>query len=70
MYILQAILDLLLVRCWFLLYSLSKKRKENENEFKEYFVVIVTNTYFSLVLKKNCKEKQIKNTNRFSQFEN
>ena len=70
MYILQAILDLLLVRCWFLLYSLSKKRKENENEFKEYFVVIVTNTYFSLVRKKNCKEKQIKNTNRFSQFEN
>ena len=70
MYILQAILDLLLVRCWFLLYSLSKKRKENENEFKEYFVVIVTNTYFSLVRKKNCKEKPIKNTNRFSQFEN
>ena len=53
-------IDLLLVRCWLLLYSLSKIRKEKENELKEYFAVIVTNTYFSLVLKKNCKEKEMK----------
>ena len=53
-------IDLLLVRCWLLLYSLSKIRKEKENELKEYFALIVTNTYFSLVLKKNCKEKEMK----------
>ena len=49
-----------------------KTRIEKENEFKEYFFIINANIFadfsFSLALKENYKEKEMRKTRRISQF--